>query len=186
MLVMQKSGHASLNLSLYVFRSEICNEDSTGNLASLNRQASFTLQSVAQQRPGSPPIRPFFSPNFARRLSEAIMEMNQIGIRPQINDAFRTAADQKWYQTHGAGGGRPVNMGISDHSTGNAVDINGVTAVMRQILERHGLSSLSGDPPHFYIRVDNVRAVAVKAEEYYWKHCASLASDPTPRELMLR
>ena len=28
-----------------------------------------------------------------------------------------------WYETNGAGGGRPVAYGVSDHQTGNAVDI---------------------------------------------------------------
>ena len=97
--------------------------------------------------------------------------MNSIGIVPQINDAFRTAADQTWYQTQGAGGGRPVNPGTSDHQTGNAVDINGVTRAMSAILQRHGLSPVNGDPPHFKITVNNAAGVAASAEDYYNKHC---------------
>jgi len=159
---------------------ETCAEDSNGALASLRRDITFSLQPGAQQRPGSPPIRPVFSPDFARRLGNAIFEMNQVGIAPQINDGFRTATDQNWYQTHGAGGGRPVNMHVSDHQTGNAVDINAVTPTMRGILQKHGLSPLPGDPPHFYIGVNNVSAAAARAEEYYWKHCASLTGDPLP------
>jgi RHS repeat-associated protein len=176
-----EAGHSEpQNTDLDDVQLETCTEDSNGALASLRREATFTLQTLAQQRPGSPPIRPFFSPDFARRLSNAIIELNSVGIVPQINDAFRTAADQKWYQTHGAGGGRPVNMGISDHQAGNAVDINSVTLAMNAILQKHGLSPVKNDPPHFKIGVQNVSDAASRAEEYYWKHCASLLSDPSP------
>jgi hypothetical protein len=156
-----------------------CGEDSTGPLASLSRAATFTFQPSAHQRLGSPPIRPFFAPDFAKRLSAAIIDMNNIGIVPQINDAFRTAADQHWYQTNGAGG-NPVNQGISDHQTGYAVDINGVTSTMSAILQQWGLSPIPNDRPHFKITVDYKPGVAKQAEDYYWKNRATLTNDPLP------
>jgi hypothetical protein len=168
------------NTDLDDVQLETCTEDSSGALASLRREATFTLQPSAQQRPGSLPIQPFFSPDFARRLSNAIIELNSVGIVPQSNDGFRTTVDQNWYQTNGAGGGRPVNMGTSDHQAGNAVDMNAVTPAMSAVLQKHGLSPVTGDPPHFKISVNNVSDVAARAEAYYWKHCASLISDPTP------
>jgi RHS repeat-associated protein len=161
-------------------RLDTCNEDSTGALASLSRESTYTTQPVATQTPGSPPVRPVFSPDFSRRLSSAIIEMNSIGIVPQINSGFRTEADQQWFRTHGANG-NPVNQGISDHQTGTAVDINGLTSTMRDILKKNGLSPVNGDPPHFKITPDNKEKLAPRAEEYYLKHCQNLLSDPTPQ-----
>jgi len=111
-----------------------------------------------------------FSPAFADVVSRAADTLNQQGIRLEVNEGFRTAADQ-WRMRHGGSGKNPAAE-YSDHQLGNAVDINGtklssfplVIRAFEQAGARWG-GDYRGqkDRPHFYIRP--VRANAINTAE---------------------
>ena len=74
-------------------------------------------------------IKPYFAPDVADKLSSAIRQLNAWGIVPQINDAYRTAADQ----VQRAGNPTP-NIPVADpkkgpswHQLGYAVDLKVAT-----------------------------------------------------------
>ena len=101
--------------------------------------------------------RPYFAPDFARAFSAAVRELNIAGIRPRINSAFRTIADQQRMRAGGAG--RNPAASLSLHQAGYAVDINGTATqefqTIRQVMESHGFTwggrFRHRDPPHFEI-----------------------------------
>ena len=140
-------------------------------LIPLGSGANVTYQPTSQQRKGSPPIRSYYSPEFAWRLTDAVKELNALGIIPQINDAFRITADQAWYQQNGANGNL-VAQGISNHQLGNAVDINGVNKTIKKVMKSHGLIwKGKADPPHFEIKTSGDRGGRAAAAERFYENC---------------
>jgi RHS repeat-associated protein len=129
--------------------------------------------------------RPYFAPDFARAFNAAVSELNRAGIRPRINSAFRTTADQQRMRAGGAG--RNPAASLSLHQAGYAVDINGTATqefqTIRQVMESHGFTwggrFRHRDPPHFEINPfgtkgteeyrEKLRLAALEAEAFYHK-----------------
>jgi RHS repeat-associated protein len=94
-------------------------------LAELDRDVRFDVDPNAGVNPkGSPPVRPYFAPKVAQRISQAIRGLNRLGITPQINSGYRTAADQQWIRVNHRGK-TPVAKRTSLHQLGDAADLNG-------------------------------------------------------------
>jgi hypothetical protein len=105
-----------------------------------------------------PDIRPFFAPEFAQRLSQAISEMNDQGIVPAVSGAFRTAADEEVLRNARKAGdpNYPVAEDISLHQAGYAIDFSqhqDNLDTIREIMTRHGFvwGGAWSDPIHFEI-----------------------------------
>jgi D-alanyl-D-alanine carboxypeptidase len=133
----------------------------------------FTIQ---HKGPTSPPVRQLFAPETARRLRLAFKELNDAGITPQINSAFRTPADQKYMQQGGSGSNPAAKC--SWHEAGAAIDINGthegyyktVIAVMKKNGFMWGGDYHSKkDPPHFDGRgfSGDLKKAFAKAQRYW-------------------
>jgi len=111
-----------------------------------------------------------FSPMFADVVRKAADTLNKQGLRLNVSEGFRTAADQ-WRMRHGGSGTNPAAE-YSDHQLGNGIDINGtklssfplVVQAFKQAGAKWG-DDYRGkkDHPHFYIRP--VRANALNTAE---------------------
>jgi LAS superfamily LD-carboxypeptidase LdcB len=127
------------------------------------------------------------------RLDAAVREMRRRGIRPRINSAFRTRAEQgsiyrcarsrRCRSRRGIYGAK--RPGTSMHEAGLAVDLGGVAAgrrrrlspkgrMMVRIMRRHGFRWRYGlkDPAHFELspRLAGYRTekAAIKAGQQRW------------------
>jgi LAS superfamily LD-carboxypeptidase LdcB len=127
------------------------------------------------------------------RLDAAVREMRRRGLRPQINSAFRTRAEQgsifrcarsrRCRARRGIYGAR--RPGTSMHEAGLAVDLSGVAAgrrrrltprgrMMVRIMRRHGFNWRYGlkDPAHFELnpRIAGYRTekAAIRAGQQRW------------------
>jgi len=71
-------------------------------------------------------VRPYFAPDFADRLSDAIRLLNSWGVVPTINDAYRTAEDQqtRFDNRSSLGACDPVNgKDVCRHQLGYSTDL---------------------------------------------------------------
>jgi RHS repeat-associated protein len=98
---------------------------------------------------------PLFQPQMAAPLTAAIINLNAFGIKPTINDGFRTAADQSQRLLHS--GPLPA-LKVSLHQEGLAVDVKidknfGATknALTQQGLTWGGPFKPKSDPVHFQL-----------------------------------
>lgn len=100
-----------------------------------------------------------FSPAFAELVRKAAETLNRKGIRLDISNGFRTAADQ--LRMRKGGSGRNPAARYSDHQLGNAIDLNGtmlstfpaiVQAFKKAGARWGGDYRAWKDRPHFYIR----------------------------------
>jgi RHS repeat-associated protein len=126
--------------------------------------------------PGSKNLIPLFSPEFAGSLANAILTLNDAGVVPQINNAFRAPGVQ---QNLDSGGNPLAAPGQSLHELGEAVDINGVNQIMISAMGDAGLNwggrFKTPDRPHFYrdpFAGDlAARREAVRRLQDWWKRC---------------
>jgi LAS superfamily LD-carboxypeptidase LdcB len=128
------------------------------------------------------------------RLNAAVREMRRRGIRPRINSAFRTRAEQgslyRCARIHRCRSRRGIygarRPGTSMHEAGLAVDLGGVATgsrrrrltskgrMMVRIMRRHGFNWRYGlkDPAHFELspRLAGYRTekAAIKAGQRRW------------------
>jgi RHS repeat-associated protein len=131
---------------------------------------------VATPGPNSPDVHVLFAPEVAKRLGEAIQELNKEGIVPKINSAFRTNDEQTYMQSGGSGTNPAAT--VSWHQAGGAVDINGTKSPQFKtiigVMEKHGFVwggnfKPKGDPPHFDARkfMGNLNQAVRKAQSYW-------------------
>jgi len=101
--------------------------------------------------------------------------LNKVGITPQINDAYRTEADQEDRRANAYKSSLPVATGISYHQLGYAVDIQitgrepGIVSLLVDAGLVWGGEWSTRDTPHFELRppyVDRVGA-AERIEAFY-------------------
>jgi hypothetical protein len=127
------------------------------------------------------------------RFDAALREMRRRGLRPRVNSAFRTQAEQRMMQRcarnrrcrarRGVYGAKPP--GTSLHEAGLAVDLGGIAAGRRRrltpqgrqtvkIMRKHGFAWPYGlhDPAHFEIHPQQAgyrtRQAAIKAGQRRW------------------
>ena len=79
----------------------------------------------------APGVKPYFAPDFADRLNDAIRTLNGWGVVPRINDGYRTEADQEFQRERGGplGACNPHGRDACKHQLGYSVDINVRTRV---------------------------------------------------------
>ena len=100
-------------------------------------------------------VHPVFTPDTAAALNSALITLNNAGIVPTLNSAFRTFADQARMRSGGSGS-RPAAL-FSWHEAGNAVDIQPGRSfpTIRSVMQQNGFTwggnwrGNQYDPVHF-------------------------------------
>ncbi len=103
-------------------------------------------------------VHPEFTPSTAAALNSALTTLNQAGIVPTFNSAFRTFADQARMR-NGGSGSRPAAL-FSWHEAGNAVDIQPGRSfsTIRSVMQQNGFTwggnwkGIQYDPVHFELQ----------------------------------